>query len=262
MNKIGISSACFYPLETEKSIEKLCYNGVKDVEIFFNSPCELDDSFVDLLLQKKTEYGLNFISMHPFGSFTESFMFFSSYERRMQDYLPLYRRFFEVANKLGIHIFVVHGAQIPGSISDDEYCERYSRMIDIANEYDVIFAHENVVHYRSGKPEYLEMMKNNIGSRFRTVLDIKQARREGYSPYEFIDRLGDSICHVHLSDYSDEIDCLAPGKGNFDFTRLFQKFNSIGYKGDYIVELYSKSFDNEDEIYTSASYLSELLRKN
>ena len=37
---IGLSSACFYPLETEKSIIRACETGAKTIEIFMNADSE------------------------------------------------------------------------------------------------------------------------------------------------------------------------------------------------------------------------------
>ena len=34
---IGLSSACFYPLETEKSVLRACETGAKTIEIFMNA---------------------------------------------------------------------------------------------------------------------------------------------------------------------------------------------------------------------------------
>jgi len=87
MDRVGISSACYYPLTTEESFYKLCNAGIKCVELFFNSPSEITDSYVNDLRKWQTEYGINIPSVHPFMSFAESFFLFSSYERRFYDIL-------------------------------------------------------------------------------------------------------------------------------------------------------------------------------
>ena len=48
---IGVSTACLYPLETEKAFEYLAKNGIKNTEIFFNTDSELTPSFVSELKQ-------------------------------------------------------------------------------------------------------------------------------------------------------------------------------------------------------------------
>jgi len=47
---IGISTASFYPLETEDAIALISENRIECTEIFFNSNRELKHSFIDYLL--------------------------------------------------------------------------------------------------------------------------------------------------------------------------------------------------------------------
>ena len=55
---VGISTSCFYPLETELSLEEIAKAGVKTTEVFFNAQCELKPAFVDMLLEIKNRYNL------------------------------------------------------------------------------------------------------------------------------------------------------------------------------------------------------------
>lgn len=247
-DSIGVSSACFYPLETEKALETAGECGFHTVELFLNSHSELEDTFVDELLRIKEKYTLDIVSVHPFASFAESFYLFSNYERRYTDILPMYDRLFEVTAKLGADIFVFHGAKIPGSISDEEYCRRFAHLIEMGKKYGVRVCQENVVHHRSESPQYLKMMKESIGEDFKVVLDIKQAHRAGYTPYEFIDVLGGSIIHVHISDRNEEKDCIPPLTGEFNFLKLFSEMEKINYKGKFIIELYYWSYETKEEI--------------
>lgn len=260
-NEFGVSSACFYPVETETALQTTGEYGFRNVELFLNSHSEITDEFTQKLISIKEKYNLNIVSVHPFASFAESFYLFSSYNRRYTDILPLYDRFFEVTSKLGADIFVFHGAKIPGTISDEEYCERFKHLIDMGKKYGVRVCHENVVYYRGQSPDYLKMMRDNIGDDFKIVLDIKQAHRAGFSPYEFIDKLGESIVHIHISDRNSEKDCITPFKGEFDFSKLFKTMEKIGYKGKYIIELYEWSYDDSDEIFEAYKKLQNLAEK-
>ena len=47
--KLGVSTSCFYPLETELALEQVGKSGVRNTEIFFNAESELKDSFIDIL---------------------------------------------------------------------------------------------------------------------------------------------------------------------------------------------------------------------
>ena len=43
---IGVSTACLYPLETEKALYELAKRGIKNVELFINSVDELEGSIL------------------------------------------------------------------------------------------------------------------------------------------------------------------------------------------------------------------------
>lgn len=259
MNKLGISSACFYPLVTEESFRKLCNAGIHCAELFVNSPSELDLPFVKEIEKMKNDADIDIVSMHPFMSFAESFYLFSSYERRFFDILPLYEKFFEACQMLGTHIFVIHGAKLSGSVSDELYCERFGKLMELGKKYDVSVCQENVVHYRSENVDYLMKMKQLIGEDFGIVLDIKQARRTFISPYDIINNLGKYIKHVHISDYNAKKDCIPPLCGNFDFSEFFDEMKKIDYNGAYIIELYDHSYENEEDIFISYRKTADLL---
>lgn len=259
MNRLGVSSSCYYPLVTEKSFEKICLAGVDCAEIFFNSPGELEKGYIRELSAMQRAYGVDIVSIHPFMSFAEDFYLFSSYERRFYDILPLYDRFFEVCRELGADIFVIHGGKIPGSASDALYCERFAKLMERGRAYGVHVCQENVVRYRSESADYLKMMRNTIGEDFGVVLDVKQARRAMISPYDVIDAVGDSIRHVHISDYRADCDCLPPLSGKFDFPEFFDAMKRIGYRGAYMIEVYEHSYQDEREIVESYQKIKDLL---
>ena len=259
MNKLGISSSCYYPLVTEKSFEKICLSGVKCAEIFFNSPGELEKNYILELTAMQREYGVDIVSVHPFMSFAEDFFLFSPYERRFTDILPLYERFFEVCNEFGADIFVIHGARVPGSSTDTLYCERFAKLTELGKRYGVSVCQENVVRYRSESAEYLKMMRDAIGKDFGVVLDIKQARRAKITPYDIINAVGDCVKHVHISDYRADSDCVPPGQGKFDFPEFFRTMRGIGYQGAYMIEVYEHSYADEREIIESYQKVLDFL---
>ena len=142
MNKpvgAGVSSACFFPLETADSVKILS-------EIFFNSFQELKDGYLECLSALCREAGTQVVSIHPFTSNSESLYFFTSYPGRLQDGLMIYRPFLRAAQKLGARVLVFHGAtlqnrmDIPQSAANLRVLDRVAR-----EEYGVTVAYENVV---------------------------------------------------------------------------------------------------------------------
>lgn len=260
--EIGASSACFYPLETERSFLHIAELGFNHCEIFFNAYSELKPSFIKELKTVKDAYGIDVVSIHPYASFGEGYDFFSSYKRRFNDGLEHYKRYYEAANILGAKYIVMHGAAKLFDIDMELYAERFNTINEAAHSFGCTVAHENVVNFLSAKPEFSSYMKNSLGDSYKMVLDVKQARRAGVDPKEFIDIMGSNIVHVHLSDYNEKMDCIAPcEEGLFDFEKLFTDLHKAGYDGKYIIELYSNGFQRKREITKSAKYLDALLKK-
>lgn len=260
--EIGASSACFYPLETEKAFLRIAELGFTRSEIFFNTRSELEPSFIRELIKIRDCYGIDITSLHPYASFAEGYNFFSAYERRFDDGADTYKRYFEAAAALSAEYIVLHGSKSRMVITAEEYAERYGRLNNIAKSFGCTVAHENVVDYAGATPEFMLTMKKYLGDDFKMVLDVKQARRAKVNPYDFINEMGSSIVHVHLSDFNTDCDCLPPSEnGFFDFLKLFTELEKIGYNGKYVVELYSDNYKDEKEIITSAKYLDGILNK-
>ena len=259
---IGASSACFYPLETEKSFGLLAERGFKDIEIFLNSPCETKASFVKVLKDIKDSYGVNVTSLHPYESFGEGYNFFSSYYRRYEDACENYKRFFSAAAELGADYVIMHGAKNGADICDEEYAERFTKLNEIAMTFGCFMAHENVVNFSGQRPEFMALLKKYGKENFKMVLDVKQARKAGVLPIEYIKAAGENIIHVHLSDCNEESQCAPPSeKGFFNFGELFTQLEGINYKGKYIIELYSDGFKDIEDIVNSAKYLEGVMQK-
>ena len=118
---IGISTACLYPMYTEKALETLLGQGFRLFEIFFNTLSELEPEFVSHLGKMLEQKGAVLKSIHPFTSGFESYLLFSNYERRFEDGIKFYNRYFETAARLGAKILVLHGDRSPEKSGLDVY---------------------------------------------------------------------------------------------------------------------------------------------
>ena len=264
--EIGLSTASFYPMDTYKALKHIANFEVKTAEIFFNTFSELELPYISRLKSIAEENNIKITSIHPFTSGMESFMLFSQYKARFYDMAEYYKRYNEAANFLGAKIVVIHGDRI-GAISDNEYLERFARLMENSEREGVITAQEN--NFRSASPQFILKMKNEINAKF--VFDIKQSLRSGQDPYMVIDAMGENLVHVHLSDSksvsgkndSDAVTdntCMLPGRGNFNFLRLFNKLNKIRYSGDIVIEVYKNSYKELSEIKTAYKFCRNLLK--
>ncbi len=257
--KIGVSSACFYPLETELALEKIGKAGIKTAEIFFNCESELKDSFTDILLDIKEKYGIEITSIHPTMSLAESFMIFSAYERRFRESVEKYRKYSEAAQKLGAKYIIMHGGKPNGILSDEEYCERYMTLKEATLQNGVTVLQENVRNFRSGDIEFMRSMVDILGYDAEFCLDIKQSVRCGLEPIALVKEFLPYTKHFHISDHSLAGDCLLPMCGNFDFKSFFEILKEHSYNGSMMIEVYRHSYKEFEEIYKSHNKISENL---
>lgn len=256
--EIGVSSACLYPLETERAVYELCSRGVKNMEIFVNANEELEGDIYKEILSYISSFGVNVTSLHPFSSPMETVFLFSDYKRRMDSIIDSYRRYFERMAEIGAKIFVLHGALQSARVSDERYFERYLKLYRIAREFGVTVAQENICYCKSRSTEFLRNMSEQLGNEVRFVLDLKQARRSNISPFDLIEVMGEKIAHVHVSDGDEGRDCLPVGKGKFDFERMFTRLSDNGFDGAVIVELYRENYSSYDELKDSADSLLKI----
>lgn len=253
--KIGVSTSCFYPMLTEKSLELVGENGVKTTEIFFNANCELGRSFVDELTQIKDYYGIDVVSVHPTMSLAESYVLFAGYERRFNEGLDLYKRYAEVANCLGAKFIIMHGGKPNKFLTNEEYCHKFFEVARAVEENGATLLQENVVKFRAGDLQYLKLFVKTLGKDANICLDIKQSIRGGYSAFDVVESVGENIRHIHISDNGEKGDCLLPSKGSFDFKRLFERVEEKGYRGDAIIEVYDFCYKNYSEVFESAAWV-------
>ena len=251
MIELGISTASLYPLETEKALELVGKSGVKNTEIFFNAACELEKSFVTELKNIAQYYDVNVVSIHPTMSLAESFMLFSAYERRTKEGMEQYKRYGEIAATLGAKFVIMHGGKDNGVLDDIGYCNRFLEISNVVKESGVVLLQENAAKFRAGKKAFLESMVKILGDDAAFCLDIKQCIRSGYDPADILDIIGKHVRHLHISDSTEEKDCLLPGKGNFNFLEFFKKCDEIGYKGYAVTEVYRNAYCEYDEVFSN-----------
>lgn len=245
---IGVSTASYYPLETELALEEIGKAGIKTTEVFFNAESELKSSFIDILEDVKDCYGIKIAAVHPTMSLAEPFVIFSNYQRRFDEAIDKFARYSEVAARLGAKYIILHGGRPASPVSDEEYCERYMLLKEETLKNGVTVLQENVAKYRAGEVEFMHSMRDILGNNAEFCFDIKQAVRCGYSPLELAEEFVANIKHLHISDHSLSSDCLLPGDGKFDFSEFFDLFEANGYAGDAVIEVYNNAYKTYDQL--------------
>lgn len=254
---IGVSTSCYYPMLTEESLKQIGKSGIKTAEIFFNALCELESDFVNELKNIADYYGINVVSIHPTMSLSESFMLFSAYKRRYTEGINWYKRYAEIAAMFGAKYIIMHGGKPNKVLNDTEYIYEFLKVAETVEQNGAVLLQENVVNFRAGSLEFLKKFKEISGEKSGICLDIKQAIRGGYSPFDVLAAVGDKVKHIHISDSTRLSDCLLPGNGEFDFENLFCSANECGFNGNFIIEVYEDAYNNYGEIKSSYDVLNK-----
>ena len=258
--KLGASTSCFYPLETEKALKEVCSLGFDRAEVFMNAYSELEEGFVRELGAIANDSPTEIISVHPFSSFLESTCIFGDYQRRFDDFIGIYEKTCHACALLGAKFVVIHGAiakpKIP--IPDERYFERFLKLIEIGKREGVTVCQENVNRFKSQSIDFCKKMRDALGDDFNMVFDIKQSIRAGEDPLAFLNEFKYDIRHIHISDNTPCDDCLPPSRGSFDFLKFKEILDGADYCGDCVIEIYSTSFDVRNELKNSKEYLEKL----
>lgn len=259
MIKFGISSACLYPQLTEDAVKLLAEHRVGVTEIFFNSFSELKSDYIGSLRRILIPAGLSVEAIHPFTSIFEPLLLFSNYERRFEDSLDEYRRYFEAAQLLKCRRFILHGDRAEkNTIDEREYFERFYKICECAKAYGVTVLQENCAIYRSRSTQFISNMIESLGEYANFTFDVKQCLRAGVDPFEMLNVMGDKVRHVHLSDSDETHDCLIPGKGNFDIKKLINRLKDIDFDGSVLIEVYRQNYLEENELFLGLDYIKNL----
>ena len=260
--RAGVSSACFFPKETIEAVRILAGWKIPEIEIFFNSPRELKAEYVRQLKEICEQAGTKVVSVHPFTSSSEPMYFFTDYPGRFEDGVEIYRHFFGAARELGARYVVFHGDSPFSRIEEKKAFAQLKKTDEIAREeYGVRLIYENVVRCRGKDPDYFARLKE-FYPQMQFVLDVKQAIRAQRDPVEYLKKLGDSIVHIHISDSSEQSDCLPVGKGTMNLQDFLQQLQKTGFQGCILQELYRESYQTEQEVLEGYRFLSSLLEKD
>lgn len=257
--RAGVSSACLYPQLLEKSVEDIAKIGIKNTEIFINTDCELETSYLRGIRSILDYYGTRCISLHPYTCPIEPMLFFSAYERRVNDGIEYYKKFFQAMNILGAEIFVFHGNKGIVPVDESLYFDRFFRLSNAGKEFGITVTQENVARCQCNNIDILKNMVYQLGDVAQFTIDLKQAIRSNVDIYDIIDAIGENISHIHISDHTPKNDCLPLGKGILDLPKLLNALKEKSFNGAIMIELYRGNFSNVEELATNYEYLSKVL---
>lgn len=259
--KVGVSTACLFPLKVDKALRTLGEQGIGFTECFFNTPSELKDGFLHELRCTANQYQMEIGAVHPFTCDMETFFFFTRYEGRLADGVELYHRYFEAAAQLHAPYVIFHGEHRGNAMEEEESFGHIDVLWHAAKTHGVSLVHENVARCKGGDPNYLRRMHEAL-PQLQFVLDFKQALRAGFCAMDFVTALGPSIVHLHASDSNARQDCIPIGEGDFDFASLFCALKEQGSACSAVLELYQSSVKSIETLKDSEKKLLSIVKND
>ena len=261
--EVGLSTASFYPdALTEQAIPLIHELGIKKAEIFLESFSEYTEDFCIMVKDKLDRYGIEAYSVHALSTQFEP-QLFSITERQRRDAREIFIQVLKGAQIMGAKTYVFHGPPVRANAKPElDYRwigEITSNLCDIAGEYGVKFAWENVHWCWFSFPEFATRMMEHVRSdNLYFTLDIKQAIRSERDPFDFIRQMGNRLINVHACDFDGDGNLYLPGQGSFDFKRLRQELDKVGYQGPIILEVYRNNYNHYRDMTESLDFLQNI----
>ena len=258
----GISTASFFPrLYTEDALTEIASIGAKVSEVFFASRCEYTDAFGDVLTERLARAdGMRVHSVHALTNQFEPELY-SLNDRAYGDAIATFESVCRVANKIGAKNYTFHGATmlkkaVRYSFNYDLISQRVNILCDLAEKYGVTLCYENVHWAYFCNPAFFSAIKDRC-PKLGATLDIKQAMQSEISWRDYLDVMKGRLKTVHLCDYDDNGNLCLPGKGTFDFVSLYRALAEAGFDGSCLMEVYTRSYKDENELKAAFEYLKE-----
>lgn len=257
--KVGISTACFYPLvNTEDTLAIIKDIGFDLCEVFLEADYELTNDFCMQLRKRADEFDIKIYSVHAFSAGFEPYLF-DKYPRRKYEMEKKFRLVCSAAQILGAECYVFHGLRKTNERID--YCETAKGMdylCSISNEYGIKLAWENVSWCRTSDPGFIKNVSDFMINNVYYTLDIKQAIRSGRSPDDYFKIYNDRLINVHINDAGYGSTCLLPGRGEMDLKSIVRHVKGLNKDIPLIIELYRENYDTYEDLKSAKKYIEEL----
>lgn len=261
--KLGVSTACFFGVEhVEATFDILRSMNVNTTEVFLNTFSEYEKPFIDALVERKGDIKVH--SIHAHGTCFEPELF-SSYERIRVDAEQIFRKVCYAGFVLGAKYITFHGPFVKARRAVDidyaKFGERVNQLCDVAENYGLTLAYENVNWAYFNNPDFFRNLKQYC-PKLKATLDVKQAYYSDIDVYKFLDVIGDRLVTVHICDMDAKMKPVLPGKGRFNFDKFFREINAVNPDVTVLCEVYNDCYESYDELRENYEEMQKVMTKN
>jgi sugar phosphate isomerase/epimerase len=255
--QFGMSTACLFPDQLiEDAVDLIGGMGIDTIEVFFSCLTEYKPAFVAELKRRVQAQGIRVYSIHAFSLQFEP-QLFTRHVRARREAEDICRRVLEAGTALGAGVYVFHGPvnlkRLPHRCLDyDDIARRTDVIADMAAEYGIRLAWENVHYCCYERPDFArEMLRRTRSRNLYFTLDVKQAAQAGFRPEDFLADTAGRLANIHLCDYVIGDAGVAPRlpfSGDMDYAAFKRALIEIGYDGGMILEVYRHNYSDHAQL--------------
>jgi len=227
LDRLAASPCCNPELPLDDALGAYSKLGFRKFEVFSTWCKSAFDVNGDpaFYLDKGRQFGLQFTSLHLPGVGEDG------------DIGPAIQGA-KFAEALGCPVVLFSAA------SREIYTEVGRRFLDAADEINVTPIIQNHFHAPiCTLDDYREVLGGLDDPRMKTCLEVGHFHSAGVSWREGFDLLGDSIALVHIKDQVGP-QSVPFGTGEVDLPGLFAHMKSVGYSGEFVVEMEVADHEN------------------
>ncbi|MDL2217091.1 sugar phosphate isomerase/epimerase [Christensenellaceae bacterium OttesenSCG-928-M15] len=265
--QVGVSTASFYnTCVLEDAPARIASIGASLAEVFLNTFSEYEDDFILLLKDRILEEKLSIYSVHPMGTQFEA-QLFSMHPRQQADAFKIFEQVLRAGKLLNAQYYVMHGpAGHYGTIKNmhlDQIGPVTHDLCALASEYGIKIAWENVSWCMFSEPDFgMRLMDAAKTNDLRFTMDIKQAVRSGYTPFDYIHAMREYCVNLHVCDYAFQngnVVPMLPGYGECNLLAIKEALLKYNYTGPAFLEVYSDLYKSDEELQKSYRWICSQL---
>ncbi|MGW4930944.1 sugar phosphate isomerase/epimerase family protein [Agromyces sp. NPDC004153] len=245
MIRVGMSTSCVYPLESEHAFRLAKLAGFDGVEVMVTQ--EEATQQAEPLLELSRRYSLPILSVHAPVLLLTHFVW-------GRDPGVKLTRTAELATALDARTVVVH----PPFRWQAGYAERFLDIVrETASRHGVEITVENMFPWRAAGRNlkaYAPGWDPRVMDCDAVTLDFSHAALSGIDSLQFANDLGPRLRHVHLCDGSGAIgdgqvfdEHLLPGRGRQPVAEVLEALTARGWDGAVIAEVNTRRAKTEQE---------------
>ncbi len=158
----------------------------------------------------------------------------------MEPHLDLLKKVCETANVLETDKIRMFSFYLPKEGNPDDYTDevidRMGKMLDIADEYNVLLCHENEKGIYGDTPDRCFRLLNEFSGRLGCVLDPANFTQCGVKPLEAYYKLAPYMTYMHIKE-ADRRGLIVPaGRGEGSIPEILALINNAR-KGDFLLTI-------------------------